>query len=303
MELRTLEYFLAVARDENISAAAAALHVSQPTLSRQLMDLEDELGKKLLIRGGRKITLTQEGMLLRRRAAEILDIVDKTETDIRSSESEIAGDIYIGAGEARCFKFIAKSIQSIQQDYPDIHVHISSGDYLNVMEQLEHGVLDYGLIFHDFDRSRYDAIDLPPVDRWGVLMRRDSPLSQKEYVTPQDLWDKPLLVSRQVMNDPEKIRAKWFGQSDKKSNIAGTFSLIYNASIMVEEGIGYALTFDNLVNTNGNDNLCFRPLEKAEPIVGHVIYNKFQIFSRASQVFLDQLRLTQTPVPPVSGAF
>lgn len=289
MELRTLAYFLAVAREENISAAAQTLHVSQPTLSRQLMDLEAELGKKLMVRGNRKITLTEEGMLLRRRAAEILDIVGKTETDIRSSESEVAGDIYIGAGEARCFAFIAEAIRTIRQQYPDIRFHISSGDYTDVMEQLGHGVLDYGLIFHHFDHTRYTSIDLPSVDRWGVLMPRNCALAAKETVTPQDLWDKPLLVSRQVMNDPEKIRAKWFGQNDQKTNIVGTFSLIYNASIMVEEGIGYAISFDYLVNTEGNEKICFRPFQEAEAVVGHVIYNKFQVFSKASQIFLETL--------------
>ena len=292
MELRVLKYFLAVCREENISAAAETLHVSQPTLSRQLMDLEDELGKKLFIRGNRKITLTKEGMLLRRRAAEILDIVDKTETDIRSSENEIAGDIYIGAGEARCFEYIAKATKEIMLEHPDVHIHISSGDYMDVLEGLERGVLDYGLIFHDFDKAKYNSIELPSMDRWGILMRRDSPLAKKKYVTQQDLIDKPILVSRQVMNEPAGAKLKWLGLPDKKMNIVSTFSLIYNASIMVEEGIGYALTFDYLVNTEGNDKICFRPLKDTEPVVGHVIYNKYQVLSKASQLFLDTLQHT-----------
>lgn len=290
MELRVLEYFLAVCREENISAAAETLHVSQPTLSRQLMDLEDELGKKLFSRGNRKITLTEEGMLLRRRASEILDIVEKTETDIRSSDNEIAGDIFIGAGEARCFEYIAKTTKEVMTNYPDIHIHISSGDYADVIEGLEHGVLDYGLIFYDdFDKNKYESIKLPSLDRWGILMRRDSELAKKDYVTQQDLWNKPLLVSRQVLNSSSALKRKWFGMSDKKLNIAGTFSLIYNASIMVEEGIGYAFTFDYLVNTKGNDKICFRPLKGYEPVVGHIIYHKYQVLSRASQVFLDTL--------------
>jgi len=292
MELRVLKYFLAVCREENISAAAETLHVSQPTLSRQLMDLEDELGKKLFIRGNRKITLTKEGMLLRRRAAEILDIVDKTETDIRSSENEIAGDIYIGAGEARCFEYIAKATKEIMLEHPDVHIHISSGDYMDVLEGLERGVLDYGLIFHDFDKTKYNSIELPSMDRWGILMRRDSPLAKKKYVTQQDLIDKPILVSRQVMNEPAGAKLKWLGLPDKKMNIVSTFSLIYNASIMVEEGIGYAFTFDYLVNTEGNDKICFRPLKDTEPVVGHVIYNKYQVLSKASQLFLDTLQHT-----------
>ena len=289
MELRVLEYFLAVAREENISAAANTLHVSQPTLSRQLMDLEKELGKTLFIRGNRKITLTEEGMLLRQRAAEIINIVQKTETDIKASTDDIFGYIYIGAGEARCFKFIAKAVSYLQDQYPGIHVHLSSGDYEDVIEKLESGVLDYGLVFHDYDKSKYNAVTLPSIDRWGILMPRDCELAKKSYITPQDLHDKPLLVSRQVMNDPAAIRTRWFGQNDIKSNIVGTFSLIYNASIMVEEGIGYAFTFDNLINTEGNDKICFRPFKNAEPVIGHVIYNKYQFLSKASQTFLDKL--------------
>ena len=289
MELRVLHYFLAVAREENISAAANVLHVSQPTLSRQLMDLEKELGKTLFIRGNRKITLTEEGMLLRRRAAEIIDIVNKTETDIRTSSDDIAGDIYIGAGEARCFEFIAKAIKGLQADYPGIHFHISSGDYVDVIEQLERGVLDYGLIFHGFDKTRYDSIELPSVDRWGILMPRGCELAKKKYVTPEDMQDKHMLFSRQVLNEAADSRTLFFDQKNIKENVVDTFSLIYNASIMVEEGIGYAFTFDYLVNTEGNDKICFRPFKTAEPIIGHVIYNKYQILSKASQAFLNEL--------------
>lgn len=289
MELRVLEYFLAVAREENISAAAKFLHVSQPTLSRQIIDLEKELGKQLIIRGNRKITLTEEGMLLRRRASEILDIVKKTETDIKCTENEISGDIYIGAGEARCFEYIAKAMHILQKDHPHVHVHISSGDYVDVTEQLEKGSLDFGLIFYPFDKNKYNSIELPSIDRWGLLMPRDCELSRKEYISISDLQDKPLLVSRQFLNQSAKQRRNCFGQPDK-INIVATYSLIYNASIMVEEGIGYAFTFDYLVNTKDNKKICFRPLHDAEPIIGNLIYNKYQITSKASKMFLTILK-------------
>ena len=290
MELRVLEYFLAVAREENISAAANVMNVSQPTLSRQLMDLEKELGKTLFIRGNRKITLTEEGILLRKRASEIIDIINKTKTDISTSTDDIAGDIYIGAGEARCFEFIARAVRELQSDYPGIHFHISSGDYIDVTEQLERGVLDYGLIFHDFDKTRYNSIKLPSVDRWGILMPRDCELARKKYVTPEDLKDKPLLFSRQILNEAADSRTIFFNQKYIKDNAVGTFSLIYNASIMVEEGIGYAFTFDYLVNTEGNEKICFRPFKSAEPVIGHVIWNRYQILSKASQAFLEKLK-------------
>lgn len=194
MEFRVLNYFVTVAREENISSAAETLHITQPTLSRQLKDLEDKLGKTLFIRGKRKITLTEEGMLLRKRAEEIINLVKKTEKEISLSNEIIGGDIYIGTGESDSIRIIADTIQKLQKKYPDIHYHISSGDSFDVMENLDKGLIDFGILIGNIDKTKYNYITLPVKDVWGVLMRKDSLLSKKDSVTPEDLKNKPLIV-------------------------------------------------------------------------------------------------------------
>lgn len=200
MELRVLQYFLAVAREQNISAAAQSLHLTQPTLSRQLKELEEELGKQLMVRGSRKIVLTEEGMLLRKRAEEILDLVGRTEKEIAQSDDTVSGDIYIGTGETDGMRQIARTAKQLQEHSPGIHFHIVSGDAVDVCERLDKGLLDFGVLLGDIDKIKYHYLELPMKDTWGVLMRRDSPLAQQERILPQDLWDKPLILSRQVDN-------------------------------------------------------------------------------------------------------
>lgn len=197
MELRILQYFLAVAREQSISSAAQSLHLSQPTLSTQLKHLEQELGKQLLIRGtkgSRKVLLTEEGMLLRKRAEEILGLVHMTENEIALSDEVVAGDVYIGSGETDIVRLLARAAQSLREKYPDIHYHISSGNATFVMEQLDKGLIDFGILYDSVDGNKYDSMRIPIPDVWGVLMRKDSPLAEKESVTPEDLWDKPLIL-------------------------------------------------------------------------------------------------------------
>ena len=197
MELRVLQYFLAVTREQSISGAAQTLHLSQPTLSRQLKEMEEELGKKLMIRGNRRITLTEEGMILRKRAEEIMELVKKAEDEISLSDEIIAGDISIGSGETDGVRFLARTVQELQKNYPLIHLHIISGDKVSVIEELDRGLIDFGLIFGEVDTSKYEYIKIPYKDTWGVIMRRDSALAQKETITAEDLMDKPLILSRQ----------------------------------------------------------------------------------------------------------
>ena len=200
MDLRVLQYFLAVAREQSISAAAKSLHLSQPTLSTQLKALEEELGKQLLLRGtkgSRKVTLTEEGMILRKRAQEILDLVRMTESEISLSDDAVAGDVYIGMGESDMIRLFARTAKGLQEKYPDIHYHILSGNAAFVQEYLERGLIDFGVIYSPVDTSVYSSIKIPVHDIWGVLMRRDAPLAKKEKIRPQDLWDKPLIVSAQ----------------------------------------------------------------------------------------------------------
>lgn len=292
MELRVLQYFLAVAREQNISAAAESLHLSQPTLSTQLKALERELGKQLLIRGGngsRKVTLTEEGMMLRKRAEEILDLVKKATNEITSPEDAIAGDIYIGAGETDNMRLFAKAAKTMHMEYPDIHFHISSGNSYFVKEQLDKGLIDFGLVYGPVDRTKYHSLELPVKDVFGVLMRRDSPLAAKEFITPEDLRDKPLIVSGQEARDGSLI-LKHINPDISKLNIAATYTLIFNASMMVAEGLGYAISFDKLINASGDSSLCFRPLKPQFDTTANVIWKKYQIFSKAAEKFLERLR-------------
>lgn len=287
MELRVLRYFLAVVEQGNIISAAEALHVTQPTLSRQLMELEEELGKKLFIRGSRKISLTDEGMLLHKRAKEIIELVEKTKAEIVSSNELINGDIYIGGGETEVMRLMAKTAKKLQKDYPNIRYHLFSGNADDVTEKLDKGLLDFGVLIEPANITKYDFLKLPAVDRWGVLMRKDSPLAKYETIKPEYLWDVPLLCSRQSMVGKEL--AQWIGKDFNKLNIIVTYNLVYNASLMVEEGIGYALCLDKLVNTLGNSSLCFKPLEPKMEVGLNVVWKKSQIFSKAAQKFLEIL--------------
>ena len=235
MDLRVLQYFLAVAREESISAAAQSLHLTQPTLSRQLKELEEELGKQLLIRGNRRITLTEEGMLLRKRAEEILDLVRRTEKEVTQSDDLVGGEVYIGTGETDGMRQIARTANQIQREHPGIQFHVVSGDAMDVCERLDKGLLDFGILLGDFDRIKYHYMELPMQDVWGVLMQRSSPLAGKETVTPQDLWDKPLILSRQMGNKSGLYR--WLQKEPAELHTVATYNLIYNASLMVDEGM------------------------------------------------------------------
>ena len=258
MELRVLNYFLTVAREESFSRAAEKLHLSQPTLSRQLKDLEDEFGKQLLIREPRRILLTEDGLLLRRRAEEILSLVDKTTGELLRNE-EISGDIRIGAGESIHFGQIMAVAQRLRQKHPGLRFHIVTGD-------------------------------------GSLLLRREDELAQKEAIRAEDLWQRPLLFSRQTLSTSTHgdELCNWLQKPFEQLEISGSYTLIYNAALMVKEGMGYALSFDELINTQGSP-LCTRPLEPpiwAEPAI---VWKKNQIFSKASQAFLEALQEKFTP--------
>lgn len=291
MELRVLQYFLAIAREQSIIRAAESLHLSQPTLSTQIKNLEEELGKQLLIRGtkgSRKVTLTEEGMILRKRAEEILDLVQKTEKEITLTDNIIMGDVYIGTGETDAVHILAKTAKNLQNSYPGIHYHISSGNAAFVIEHLDKGLLDFGIVFGTINLTKYNALKIPAKEIWGVLMRKDSPLASKEMISPEDLYDKPLILSQQ--EDKGGILTQWFKQEISSLNIAATYNLIFNASLLVNEGIGYAIGFDKIINTTGNSNLCFRPLTPRLESEISIIWKKYQIFSKASEKFITTLQ-------------
>lgn len=287
MEFRVLQYFLAVAREQNISAAAQSLHLTQPTLSRQIKELEEELGKTLMIRGNRKITLTEEGMMLRKRAEEILDLVERTKKEIMQSDESVSGDIYIGTGETDGVRQIAKTANQLQQSYPNLYFHIVSGDAMDVCERLDKGLLDFGILLGDIDKIKYNYIELPMKDTWGVLMQRSDPLAAKDTISPRDLWDKPLILSRQMENKSGLYR--WLQRDPSDLHTVATYNLIYNASLMVDEGMGYAFTLDKLINTT-DSNLCFRPLKPNLELGMYMVWKKYQIFSKATELFLEVLQ-------------
>lgn len=288
MELRVLQYFLAVTREQSISGAAETLHLSQPTLSRQLKELEEELGKQLMIRGNRHITLTEEGMLLRKRAEEIVELVKKTEEEISISDNLIAGDISVGAGETDNVRFLARAAKKLREDHPLIHLHIISGDKVTITEELDRGLIDFGLVFGEIDTSRYEYIPVPYQDTWGVLMRRDSPLAKKQTIATTDLKDKPLILSRQAFQNVE-LR-NFFTGGQKEWNIVATYNLLFNGSLMVEEGLGYAICFDRIINISGDSPLCFRPLMPSSKSGMNIVWKKYQIFTKAAEYFLQKLQ-------------
>ena len=286
-----LHYFLTVAREQSISAAAESLHISQPALSTQLKGMEAELGKQLLIRGtkgSRKVVLTEEGMILRRRAEEILSLVQKAEEEItRSDETTIVGDVVIGAGETDSVRLLAQAARELQKQYPDIHYHISSGNAEYVLEYLDKGLIDFGLLFREPDPKKYEWLALPAGDIWGVLMRRDAPLARKVAVCPEDLWDLPLITSHQKGDDHRL--AQWMGREISELNVVATYNLVFNASLLVDEGLGYALCFDKLIHTEGT-SLCFRPFSPTLEAPGYIVWKKYQIFSKAAGRFLQTVR-------------
>ncbi len=288
MELRVLRYFLAVAQEQSISGAAQFLHISQPTLSRQIMELEEELGTTLFHRGNRKITLTDQGMLLRKRAEQIVDLMRKTQEELASNDETVSGTIYIGAGETHAFRTLAKSSRRMSELYPDIRFQLFSGNAEDVMERLDKGLVDFGLLIEPYDASKYDYLRLPALDRWGVLMRQDSPLAALEAIRAEDLWDEPLICSRQALEGGQL--SSWLKVDYTKLNLVASYNLLFNASLLVEAGLGYALCLDNIVNTTGESGLCFRPFKPALESHVDLVWKKHQMFSRASELFLDRAR-------------
>ena len=284
MDIRIMEYYLAVVREGNISAAAEALHVSQPALSRQIKDLEEELGVTLFERGSRRIRLTEEGMILRRRAEEMVRLLQITESEISRARSTLTGEVHIGAGESLAFHHLSRIAGEIHKEHPDLRFTITSGDTADLLDQLDNGLIDVALIFTDYDHSQYQGIRLPADDKLGLLMRKDSPLAEKTVVSASDLKGLPLIVPRAarelLSSDPTLAGLQ----------IVTVYNLIYNASLFVEDGVGYAIGFGGLVNVSGDSVLAFRPLESQLSQSGTVIWKKYEVFTPAVNLFLERLK-------------
>ncbi len=313
MELRVLRYFLAIAREESITGAARTLHISQPALSRQMMELEAEIGKPLLRRGSRRVTLTEEGRLLRQRAEDILSLVRKTEDELTASQDSLSGDIYLCAGETETVHILTDTAHKLRQQHPDVRLHISSGDTLNVYSALDKGLADFGLMFEQPDIHTYESLRLPEENRFGVLMLREDTLAQKEQISLADLARKPLILQRSVLamakrtgwaeeyrdrsdipdsghiNGPGNHTEEW-RRFLSEANIAGSYSLIYNASQMVRSGMGCALCFDKLISLSEEGGLCFRPLTAPWTANAFFVWKRYHVFSRAAERYLQMLR-------------
>ena len=291
MEIRVLKYFLAVAQEGSITGAANFLHLTQPTLTRQLKDLEKELGHQLFIRTNHNVSLTSEGMVFRKRAQEIIDMVEKTEAEFNSMNNDISGDIYIGAGETAAITGIANIIKELQEEHKNIKFHLYSGNTEDITERLDKGLLDFGILIQPTDISKYEYVTLPNKDTWGVLMQKNSPLANKKSITKEDLLNVPLIVSKQVMQrkNVKNDYNMWFGSYMERLNIVATYNLIYNAAKMTEVGVGYSISLENLINTSGESNLCFRPLNPKLESGLDIVWKKHQVFSQAAKLFLSKI--------------
>lgn len=287
MELRVLRSFLAVAREQSISGAARALHLTQPTLSRQIMDLEEEVGTLLFHRGNRKIALTEQGMLMRKRAEQMLELEHKAKEELAAGEEAVSGTLHIGAGESHVFRALARSIHSLVEEYPDVHFNLYSGNAEDLMERMDKGLLDFVLFIEPHDVTRYDYLRLPAVDTWGVLMRRDSPLAAKDAVVAEDLWNLPLITSRQALEGGQL--SSWLRIETAKLRLVGSYNLLFNAALMVEAGTGYAICLDNIINTSGSE-LCFRPLQPTLESNVDLAWKKYQVFSKPAELLLAKVR-------------
>lgn len=287
MEIRILRYFLTVAREENITRAASILHITQPTLSRQLMQLEDELNTQLLIRGKNKITLTDAGMLLRRRAQEIIELTDKTEKEFLESDELIAGEIFIGAGEIKAMQQLGEFMIQFQHRYPHIQYHLYSGNADDVKQKIDQGFIDIGLLTEPVDIEKYDFVRLDYKEAWGIIAPKNSDIAKKEYVTPEDIKKLPLLIGHRLIVQNEL--AHWMGIDVSELRIVATFDLIYNAAILVEKGLGYALCLDKIVYMTNESSVRFIPLRPAYETGAVIVWKKHQVFSVTATRFIQEL--------------
>ena len=287
MEIRVLRYFLETAREGNITRAAERLHVTQPTMSRQLKDLEEELGKKLFIRTNYTLRLTEAGQLLRRRAEDILDLVDKTESEFKTMDDRIGGEIFVGCPEAASFKYFARALKRVQRQHSGVRCHITSGNSEAVTEKLDKGILDFALVMEYANPLKYNCLDIPAEETWGVFMRKDSPLAKKKTLCLADLYDLPLICSQQNMEQNFPV---WFGEKLDSLNIVATYNLFYNAAILVREGLGYAISYDKMADTGKTSQMLFIPLADVPLSAMKIIWKKYQVFSPAASLLLTELK-------------
>lgn len=286
MDLRVINYFLTVAREKTISKAAEVLHLSQPALSKQLKELEEELGVTLFERGNRSITLTEAGFYLENRGKEILALVETTTTNLLKNEM-ISGEISIGGGETQAFDYVANYLYELREKHPDINVHLYSGNADDVLEKVDKGLLDFGLVIDPVEKQKYEYLRLPLADFWGILVNDSNPLQSLKKVTPNDIQHTPLLISNQSRVDNQL--AEWFGGNLNNFNVIGTYNLLYNASLLVKKNLASALCIEGIINT-ADTNLTFIPFSPPLSATISIVWKKNQVFSNASSELLTLLK-------------
>ncbi len=284
MEIRVLRYFIEIAREGNMSRAAQYLHTSQSSLSKQMKELEDELGRKLFTRVSTGIVLTDEGMLLRKRAEDILSMVDKTKAEFDTLGDITGGEVYIGCAESYLISYLAKAVASLKPSYPDLHFHLTSGNTQQVAERLDRGLLDFAVICEPPDLSKYNYIEIPNKDLWGLVVRKDNPLANKENITVEDLADIEVICSEQAI---AVDIPRWCGDKADKIRYCGYTNLFYNGSVFVKEGIGGMLTFGGLVH---DEELAFIPLYPKLETKLFVIWKKYQVFTPIARILIEELK-------------
>ena len=287
MEIRTLRYFLAAAREENMTRAAEILHVTQPTLSKALKSLEDELGKKLFTRHSFSISLTEEGILLRERAEDLISMADRIEKEFLSLDDITGGELYFGLAESFQIRYLARELCILKEQYPGLNYHITSGDTEQVTEKLDKGLLDFAVICDTPDTKKYESLLFPETDIWGLIMPKDSPLAGKKSIRIDDLAGLPIFTSEQGWNGD--IRS-WAGERFSELPLEGSFRLSYNASMFVREGLGFQLTFRNLVDVSPQSGLVFRPLYPELESKLYLIWNRYQTFTPIAERLLKQIK-------------
>lgn len=287
MEIRVLRYFLEIAREGNMTRAAERLHVTQPTLSKQIKDLEQELGKKLFRRGSASVSLTEEGLILRKRAEDLLDMAERIESEFRAMDDITGGDVYIGCAESYLIKYLARAVKELHKQYPGIQYHITSGGTEQVVERLDRGLFDMSVIVEPPDLSKYNYLEVPECDKWGAVMRKDCPLAEKKEITVEDLLPYPIFCSEQ---SAKADLPRWCGEKADRLNILATFNLANNGAVFVREGLGIQLTFDHLIEMTEAGPLCFRPLSPALYNKMYVIWKKYQVFTPAAQLLLEEVK-------------
>lgn len=287
MELRVLEYFLEAARESNITRAAQRLHISQPTMSKQIKELEEELGAKLFTRSNYSIKLTEAGMLLRERAEDIISLAEKTKAEFKSLDEINSGDIFVGSAESESVSYFTRVMKDLQSRYPKIRCNFYSGNMEDVCEKLDKGLLDFAIVMSFVDLSKYNYLKIPAADTWGLLMRKDDAVAQKEKLTVDDLIGLPLICSRQWI---DQDYPHWFGNKANAVNITATYNLAFNASVMVRTGMGYAITYDKLTDTSEKSDLCFRPLTGVPKSQMYIIWRKYQTFTPVAKLLLRELQ-------------